>query len=179
MLFRSTPHPYQSDPWTWILQLRPTSFYYESPTRGVAGCAVDQCSQAINPVGTITVWWVGVLALAVVVWWWLVRRDWRAGAIAAGIVGGYLPWFVFADRTIYAFYAVAFEPWLVLAVTFVIGLFVGRREDDPQRWRRRWFIVGGYLLLTLAMFAFFHPIYVGETIPYDHWRWRMWLPSWI
>mgnify|MGYP003471684491 FL=1 len=174
-----TPHPYQSDPWTWILQLRPTSFYYESPTRGVAGCTVDQCSQAINPVGTITVWWLGVLALAVVVWWWLVRRDWRAGPIAAGIVGGYLPWFAFADRTIYAFYAVAFEPWVVLAVTFVIALFVGRREDDPQRWRTRWFIVGGYLLLTLAMFAFFHPIYVGETIPYDHWRWRMWLPSWI
>lgn len=68
---------------------------------------------------------LGVLALAVVVWWWLVRRD--CAAIAAGIVGGYLPWFAFADRTIYAFYAVAFEPWVVLAVTFVIALFVGRR----------------------------------------------------
>ena len=107
------------------------------------------------------------------------RRDWRAGAIAAGIIGGYLPWFVFADRTIYTFYAVAFEPWVVLAVTFVIGLWVGRREDDPARWQRRWLVVGGYLLLTLALFAFFHPVYVGDTIPYDQWRWRMWLPSWI
>ncbi len=79
----------------------------------------------------------------------------------------------------FTFYAVAFEPWVVLAVTFVLGLWVGRREDDPERWRRRWLVVGGYLVLTLALFAFFHPVYVAETIPYDQWRWRMWFPSWI
>ena len=66
-----------------------------------------------------------------------------------------------------------------IAVTFVLGLWVGRRENDPERWRRRWLVVGGYLLLTLALFAFFHPVYVAETIPYDQWRWRMWFPSWI
>ena len=57
-------------------------------------------------------------------WWWLVRRDWRAGAIAAGLVGGYLPWFLYQDRTIYTFYAIAFEPWVVLAVTFLVALGV-------------------------------------------------------
>ena len=174
-----TAHPYQSNPWSWMLQTRPTSFYYESPTRGVAGCTVDQCSQAINPIGTISVWWLGILALLVVLWWWLVRRDWRAGAIAAGFIGGYLPWFHYQDRTIYTFYAVAFEPWVVLAVVFLIGLWVGRREDDPERWRWRWFVVGGYLALTLALFAFFHPVYVADTLPYEHWRWRMWFTSWI
>ena len=174
-----TPHPYQSNPWSWLVQTRPTSFYYESPTRGVAGCTVAQCSQAINPIGTISVWWLGIVALLVVLWWWLVRRDWRAGGIAAGFVGGYLPWFVYQDRTIYTFYAVAFEPWVVLAVVFALGLFLGRREADPERWRRRWLVVGGYLLLTLALFAFFHPVYVGDTIPYAQWRWRMWFPSWI
>ena len=174
-----TPHPYESNPWSWLVQTRPTSFYYEGVARGEDGCTVDQCSQAINPIGTVTLWWVAVLALLVVAGWWLVRRDWRAGAIAAGLVGGYLPWFVYQDRTIFTFYAVAFEPWVVLAVTFVLGLWVGRRENDPERWRRRWLVVGGYLLLTLALFAFFHPVYVAETIPYDQWRWRMWFPSWI
>jgi dolichyl-phosphate-mannose-protein mannosyltransferase len=174
-----TPHPYQSNPWSWLLQSRPTSFYYESPEQGTAGCTVDQCSAAINPIGTVSVWWLGILAVLVVLWWWLVRRDWRAGAIAAGLAGGYLPWFVYEDRTIYTFYAVAFEPWVVLAVVFAIGLWLGRREQDPQRWRRRWFVVGGYLLLTLALFAFFHPVYVGDVIPYEQWRWRMWFPSWI
>ncbi len=173
------PHPYQSNPWSWLVQTRPTSFYYESPTQGVDGCTVAQCSAAINPIGNVAVWWVGILALLVVLWWWLVRRDWRAGAIAAGLIGGYLPWFAYQHRTIYTFYAVAFEPWVVLAVTFLLGLWVGRRAPDPARWRFRVLVVGGYLALVLALFAFFHPVYVGETIPYDHWRWRMWFPSWI
>ena len=173
------PHPYQSNPWSWLVQTRPTSFYYEGVTQGVDGCGVAQCSQAINPIGTISVWWLGIVALLVVLWWWLVRRDWRAGAIAAGVIGGYLPWFAFQDRTIFTFYAIAFEPWVVLAVTFAIGLWVGRRAPDPDRWRVRVLVVGGYLLLTLALFAFFHPIYVADTIPYEHWHWRMWFPSWI
>jgi dolichyl-phosphate-mannose--protein O-mannosyl transferase len=74
---------------------------------------------------------------------------------------------------------VAFEPWVVLAVVFLIGLWLGRWETDPDRWRRRWYVVGGYLLLTLALFAFFHPVYVADVIPYEQWRWRMWFPSWI
>ena len=147
----STPHPYQSNPWSWMVQTRPTSFFYESPTRGVDGCTVEQCSQAINPIGTISVWWLGILALLVVLWWWLVRRDWRAGAIAAGFVGGYLPWFVFQDRTIYTFYAVAFEPWVVLAV-----VFAPRAVRRPARGRPRALAAAGgsssagYLLLTLG-----------------------------
>ena len=39
--------------------------------------------------------------------------------------------------------------------------------------------IGPRLLLTLALFAFFHPVYVADTIPYEQWRWRMWFTSWI
>ena len=149
----NSPHDYQTTPWVWIIQGRPTSFFYEGPKRGEWGCEVEVCSRAITSLGTPTIWWAGALMLPVLVYMWLLARDWRAGALVAGYAGGYLPWFVFADRTIYTFYAVAFEPWVVLAVTFVIGLWVGRREDDPARWQRRWLVVGGYLLLTLALFA--------------------------
>ena len=175
----SDSHPYQSNPWSWMVQTRPTSFYYEGPTRGVDGCAVDSCSAAINPIGTVSLWWLGILALLVVTWWWLVRRDWRAGAIASGIIGGYLPWFLFQQRTIFTFYSVAFEPWVVLAVTFLIGLWVRGRDPGTRGWRVRVLVVGAYLLLTLGLFAFFHPVYVAEVLPYDQWHLRMWFPSWI
>ena len=46
--------------------------------------------------------------------WWLARRDWRAGAVLLGVAAGWLPWFLFADRTQFYFYAVAFVPFLVL-----------------------------------------------------------------
>ncbi len=63
------------------------------------------------------IWWAGMFAVVVVVALWLGRRDWRAGAIAAGVAGGYLPWFAFQERTIYSFYAVVFLPYVVLALT--------------------------------------------------------------
>jgi len=175
----STPHPYQSNPWGWLVQARPTSFFYEGPKLGQQGCAVDQCSKAIHSVGTITVWWLGVVALAVVLWAWLVRRDWRAGAIAAGMIGGYLPWFMYQNRTIFEFYTIAFEPWLILADVLVLGLVLGGRGATPARRRRGLLLVGGYLLLTLAIFAFYYPIYTAEVIPYTSWHLRMWFPSWV
>ena len=74
--------------------------------------------------------------MPVLVYLWAGRRDWRAGAILAGVAAGYLPWFPFAFRTIFSFYAVAFVPFLVLAVTMCLGLVIGG-EDASQR-RRQW-----------------------------------------
>ena len=74
---------------------------------------------------------------------------------------------------------IAFEPWVVLGVVFVLGLVLGPR-GAPWR-RRRWglYAVGGYLLLTLALFAWFWPIYTAQVIPQSDWSNRMWFPSWI
>ena len=73
----------------------------------------------------------------------------------------------------------AFEPWVIFAVVFVLGLALGKRTDS---WRRRevgLYAVGIYCLLTLALFAFFWPIYTAQVIPQDQWSARMWFPSWI
>ena len=111
--------------------------------------------------------------------YWLFKRDWRAGGILAGLAGGYLPWFVLEERTIYSFYTVAFEPWVVLAVVFVLGLVLG---DAPTRGGAAGSgctSSGAYCLLTLAIFAFFWPIYTAQVIPQGQWSLRMWFPSWV
>ena len=66
---------------------------------------------------------------------WALRRDWRAGAILAGLTAGYLPWFAFQHRTIYSFYAIAFVPWMVLGVTYVLGHGArpAARRAPPER----------------------------------------------
>jgi dolichyl-phosphate-mannose--protein O-mannosyl transferase len=178
----TTPHSYQSNPWGWMVQARPTSFYYEGPTKGQQGCIVDQCSQAVHTIGTISFWWAGVFALFVVAWWWLARRDWRAGAIMAGVIAGYGPWFYWQKRTIFAFYELAFEPYVALAIVFCLGLILqpALERTCPER-ERRWRIwgVAAYLVLGLLLFAFFYPIHAAEVIPYDSWYARMWFPSWV
>ena len=84
---RSTrSHPYQTNPWSWLIQGRPTSFFYEGPKKGADGCLVDQCSKAITSIGTVSIWWGATLAIFVLLFMWALRRDWRAGAILCGLV---------------------------------------------------------------------------------------------
>jgi len=186
-----SPHPYSANPWSWLVQGRPTSFFYESKAAGEDGCTVEQCSKAITSLGTPVLWWAALLALLVVIVCWAFRRDWRAGAILAGFAGAYLPWFQYQHRTIFTFYAVVFVPFVVLALVYVLGLLLG---PDPSAAvlrsgvkveaalrRRRWGAIaaGAVVVLCVACFAFFWPIYTAQVIPYSAWQRRMWLPSWV
>lgn len=173
------PHPYRTSPWSWLIQGRPTSFFYEGPKKGQDGCLVDQCSKAITSIGTVSIWWGGTLALLVLLFMWMLRRDWRAGAILCGLASGYVPWFFLANRTIYSFYTVAFVPYVVLACVYLLGLIIGGRDSSPTRRRVGYAITGAFVLLTMALFAFFLPIYVADVIPLREWQRRMWFPSWV
>lgn len=95
------------------------------------------------------------------------------------MAGSWLPWFLYQHRTIFIFYAVAIIPFVVLAVTMLCGIILGGPELTRRQRRPRIWIVGGYLLVVLALFAFFHPIWTATVIPQPEWHWRMWFPSWV
>ena len=175
-----SPHPYQSNPWSWTVLGRPTSFFYEGYKNGQGGCRVAQgCSKAINDLGNPVVWWGGTMAVLVLVVCWALARDWRAGAVLGGLAAGWLPWFHYQDRTIYTFYAVAFVPWVVLALTYALGLLLGGRNASRERRLYGGLAAGAVVVLAVAAFAFFYPVYVADLIPYTAWSNRMWLPSWV
>jgi dolichyl-phosphate-mannose--protein O-mannosyl transferase len=172
-------HPYRSNPWGWLVLARPVSYFYEGPTMGQNGCEVETCSQAVTALGTPAIWWASLIALPVLVFLWAGRRDWRAGAILAGVAAGYLPWFLFQERTVYSFYAVVFAPFVVLAVTMCLGLLLGGPGASSRR--RQWgaAVAGAYVLIAVANFARLYPVLSAEVIPYADWARRMWWKSWI
>ncbi|MEU6068506.1 phospholipid carrier-dependent glycosyltransferase [Streptomyces sp. NPDC047082] len=178
----SSPHTYQSNPWSWIVLGRPVSYFYESPSPGADGCPADagqKCAREVLAIGTPLLWWAACFAILYVLWRWAFRRDWRAGAIACGIAAGYLPWFMYQERTIFLFYAVVFVPFLCLAVAMLIGAIIGPPgSSDTRR------VIGsagaGVLVLLIAWnFIYFWPLYTGTAIPIDSWRSRMWLDTWV
>lgn len=172
-------HPYESHASGWLLLLRPVLFDYESIERGEQGCEVNECSQAMLALGTPLLWWGGCVALLVCLWMWLVKRDWRAGAILSGIVATWVPWLFFTERTTFAFYAAAIAPFLVLAVAYGLGLIIGPRDSSPARRMVGAAAAGAYVLCTVALAAWFYPIHVDEVIPRDAWEARMWFNRWI
>ncbi|WP_405919635.1 dolichyl-phosphate-mannose--protein mannosyltransferase [Streptomyces longwoodensis] len=178
----TSPHTYQSNPWSWLVLGRPVSYFYESPSPGSDGCPVDageKCAREVLALGTPLLWWAGCFALLYVLWRWAFRRDWRAGAIACGIAAGYLPWFLYQERTIFLFYAVVFLPFLCLAVAMMIGAIVGPPGSSDTR-RVAGATGAGVLVLLIAWnFIYFWPLYTGQAIPIDSWRSRMWLDTWV
>ncbi|MDO5662324.1 MAG: phospholipid carrier-dependent glycosyltransferase [Brachybacterium sp.] len=170
-------HPYEASPWGWLLQLRPTNYYFRSYDYGQMGCEVERCAAQITSVGNPLIWWLGTLAVGVALLAGILWRDGRAWAALSGIIGGYLPWLLYADRTIFTFYAVAFEPWLILCLVYLFGLLMGR-PDGSMRHVTGVAVVGSLVVLIVLVSAFFWPVWTGQVIPYEQWEHRGWLPSW-
>lgn len=197
-------HQYMSNPWLWLFQYRPTSFYWQRPEDGCVG--QSDCVQAILALGHPLLWWLGVVALGVAVWNLVRRRDWRAGAIVAGYCGAWVPWLFFAHRTIFTFYMVVLSPFVALAVVYLVRVALDRCEisdsvteranaegpltrakiaarREVRRARRRKHtinvtaIVGAAVMAIVALF--FLPIWTGMGTSYLFWLAHIWLPSWV
>ncbi|WP_232514568.1 dolichyl-phosphate-mannose--protein mannosyltransferase [Cellulomonas sp. PSBB021] len=179
-----SPHTYQAHPLGWIVQWRPTSFFWgdESGLSGAdaqAACGTDHCARAILAIGNPVVWWAGAAAILVALFWLVWYRDWRAGAVLSGLVAGWAPWFLYSERTIFAFYSIAFTPWVVLTLVYVLTLVVGPPTLPPRARRGAIIGVGVFLAVVVLVSAFFYPIWAGWTVPYDFWHQHMWLRQWV
>jgi dolichyl-phosphate-mannose--protein O-mannosyl transferase len=162
-----TPHPYESKPWTWLLMSRPVSYYW------CTNCGTGKAAEVLA-IGTPAIWWASILTLLVCLGWWLTRRDWRAGAVLVAVAAGWLPWFLYSDRTQFYFYSVAFVPYLVLSITLCLGLLLGSAHAKSVRRAVGASLAGAYLLAVLLDFAYIYPILAAKVIPYTSWYQRMW-----
>ena len=167
----TTEHSYEASPWNWLVLGRPTSFFYESPK----SCGAENCSQEILAMGTPIIWWFGLIALFITIGYFIHRRERVAGLILIALLSNYLPWFLFPERTTFFFYAIAFLPFLILAITYTIKLYLEDESKRPKRMQNLYAALG----LTALIFAYFAPIYLGIVLTYEDWYARMWLPSWI
>jgi dolichyl-phosphate-mannose-protein mannosyltransferase len=179
----STPHPYQSQPWDWLLMTRPVAFFYQSYSGPVAGaqnacpssgCTGPSWSQEVLAIGTPLIWWSAMLSLVFCLGWWLLHRDWRAGAVLLCVIAGWGPWWPLVTRTKFYYYALEFEPFLIMSIVLCLGLILGPAAASVRRRSLGAGIVGAYVLATLIMFWYFYPVVAAKVIPYPDWLSHMW-----
>jgi dolichyl-phosphate-mannose--protein O-mannosyl transferase len=158
-------HPYSANPWSWLIQGRPTSFFYATPKN----CGGASCSQEILAMGTPILWWAATLALLVTIGFWISKRELQAEILLVVISASYLPWFAIQERTMFSFYAIAFEPFILLTLVYVLSKILKNQRK----------MAVAFTSIVLINFLYFLPIFLGLPITYNSWHDRMWLPSWI
>jgi dolichyl-phosphate-mannose-protein mannosyltransferase len=175
----SSPHSYQSNAWSWLLQTRPTSFFYEAPAPGIDGCTSDKCSQEVLALGNPVIWWAGTAALIHQTWRWFARKDWRSAFVVIAILAAWAPWLGFQGRTIFTFYSVAIVPFLCIALAMTLGSILGPADATARRRTVGASAVGSIVLLAVAASWFFYPVWTAQVLPYDVWHLRMWFDTWV
>lgn len=167
----TTEHSYEASAWNWLVLGRPTSFFYATPK----SCGSSSCSQEVLAIGTPVLWWLGLIALFTTVGYFIHRRERNAGLILMFWLSSYLPWLAFPERTMFFFYAIAFQPFMVLGIIYVAEKAFEKVESRAER--RRYFL--GFIALIALCFAYFYPLFVGGVMTYADWYARMWFSNWI
>ena len=173
-----TPHSYASSPLSWFFLGRPTSFFYEGLAEGEKDCVAQSgCSSAITALGNPLIWWASIAAIVFLIVIAIRQRDKTANLILLGIAAGYLPWMLYLQRTVFQFYVIAFEPFVVLALVYALAVIW--RRTAPERRSRLMAGYAAYAFATLAFSLFYLPIWFGTWTPYWFWFLHMPIPSWI
>jgi dolichyl-phosphate-mannose--protein O-mannosyl transferase len=171
------PHSYQANPLTWLFMVRPTSMWYQGFGAGENGC-VTSCGASITGIANPIIWWGATLATFYLVYRFARLREWRVGLVLTAIAAGYLPWLLYLNRTVFQFYTIAFEPYLILALTLVLGIVLGNGRDP--RWRRVSGIrvVAIFLAVATVVSIFYWPLWSGIQLEYWYLAAHWWLPTW-
>jgi dolichyl-phosphate-mannose--protein O-mannosyl transferase len=174
----SRPHGYQANPLSWLFLVRPTSMFWRSSSDGENGCAVELCGESITGIANPLIWWAATAAIVYLVVRLVMQREWRVGLILMGMLAGYVPWLFYLHRTVFQFYTIVFEPYMILGLVLVIGLLLRSRADPAAVRERGIAFVAVFLGLALALSAFFWPLWTGIQVDYSFIRAHWWFDSW-
>jgi len=181
----SVHHPYESQPWGWLVISRPVAFFYQCYTGPSSyhvcptGYNGPEWSQEVLAIGNPAIWWAAIPAMLFCLGWWFTRRDWRAGAAVLGVAAGWLTWLPFVSRTKFYYYALEFEPFMIMCIVLCLGLIIGPVTASLRRRAIGSALAGTYVLAVVALFWYFYPILAGKIIPYSSWLSHMWYHGWI
>ena len=155
-------HPYGSEWYTWPVMLTPVYLAYGR---------LHEATSYIATFGNPALWWAAIPAMLLTLW--LALRHCKRNAIFI-IIPFLAQWLIFIPITrvlfIYHFYPNVL--FMVLAVTLWAEWALVR-----HRWSK--WVVGGYLLLNVACFAFFFPLISGLPMSDGYWNSLRWLVDWV
>lgn len=180
---KDATHSYASNPLGWTILNSPVGVDAQNGIlpgdQGCEAAADSTCLRQILLLGTPALWWFSTGALVWSVVAWIGKRDWRYGIVVVGTLASWLPWLRFDDRPIFSFYAIVWEPFLILGTVMVLGEILGRVDASAVRRRVGAIVAGSVVVLVILNFAWFWPIYTDGLLTRTEWLQRIWFKGWI
>ena len=165
-------HLYSSKWWTWPLELRPVSYYYQpvsgsTPPNEVVAEIVSLPNPAMWWAGLITVPWAAMLA-------WRERHRGMLLLIVA-YLWLWIPW-AGSPRIDFMYNFYPNVAIICLCTTYVL-LRLWQRGSATGNATAAGMGIGAYLALCIALFVYFFPIWSAVPISWQQWNDRMWIHS--
>ncbi len=153
-------HPYDSRWYQWLLDIRPILYYLDYLPDG----RVSSFGAFVNPV----LCWGGLMALFVLGYLAVMRRDRVSAFILVGYLAQLLPW-VFVTRLTFAYH--------YFPCTIFLALALGRCFDvNGRNLPYGKVLTAAFVLMSFAVFVLFYPKLAGVPVPKG--ILRSWLPTW-
>ena len=156
-------HPYASRWYQWMLNIRPILYYlqyFDDGTRSSFGAF-------LNPM----LCWGGLLALFVLFYRAVFRRDGDAGFILIGYLAQLLPW-VLVTRLTFEYHYFPCSIFLVLGLAYVFRLMEDRADHAI-------FYLDAFTAVSAILFVVFYPALSGMRVDNAAASQLLgWLPTW-
>lgn len=159
----TSPHPYSSVWWQWVLDIRPILYYLQYPGDGTH----VSFAAWLNPM----LCWGGLLAMLGMAYLAIRHRDKTAVFILVGYLAQLLPW-VLVTRPVFEYHYFPSSVFLLLALGHVF-----RQLELRDGKLRRWLCV--FTAVSLLLFCVFYPALRGLPVSARYGSsFLKWLPTW-
>ena len=156
-------HDFSSMWYEWPIMKRPIWFYSGT---------VGNLKEGISSFGNPLVWWVGIPAFVMVLYYGFVEKDREGRFLAIAYLSQYLPW-VFIGRVVFIYHYFPSVPFVVLMIGYCMKKFV---EYKPKLKSAVFVYVG----LAVALFVLFYPVLSGVAVePEFVDNYLRWFKSWV
>lgn len=158
-------HPFSSWWYEWPLMARPIWYY----TKTISGNIQENISAFGNPL----VWWAGIPAFFVMIYFVLKERDRRSGFLCIAYLAQLVPW-MNVSRITFIYHYFPSVPFITIMIGYTMYRIVTYKKDEKYRKTAKRICIA-YAACTVCLFIVFYPILSGYPIDAkfvaDHLRW--------
>ncbi len=156
-------HPYQSNWYHWLLDLRPVWYYYGTTKEGYKSTIACFSNPIIS--------WSGLLALIYTLYLTIKKKDEKGYMIMIGFLTAFLPW-IGIGRCLFSYHFYPSTPFLIMAIVLSIDYLL---ETNKLTNKHTYY----YLFICGFIFIMFLPVLTGFGTSAEYFNtFLRWIPSW-